>query len=330
MISARGRLISRPDDPYRGFKRTFRAALIISLLVHPLLIALFLVHLNLQKPVVAERQSRSEIVTISSATKKADRTIARAQPRPEKPRKAQAQPQAVPQPQRIAERPVPQPVEKPIVVPTYRPPVPVAHELAKITAHGTPEPAPASARPATPAPEKPEPKRVAYAEPSTATAHTEKHERTKPVRLSEEELARLNSSFAQTIAQSRSENNPLSNVSRPVTVAEAPKHFSIDYSAVAGRLRGAEGICDPIKSWTQNGWDYYYAECNVVESDGTMARKPMPWPVRWRPRDDPWLDGSQLTRAGPMPLPPPGWHPDPAHPIDPDFLGYLRAKGYAI
>ena len=70
------------------------------------------------------------------------------------------------------------------------------------------------------------------------------------------------------------------------------------------------------------------ATCTIEEPDGTSARKAMPWPVRWRPRNDPWNGLNAAIATGPMPLPPPGWRPD--GPVDPDFIPYLRKNGYPI
>lgn len=335
-------LITRADDPYRGLKRTFYAALIISLLIHPLIIALIAMRFDLRHPDLtqtARKEPKTETVTISSSTHVAPKAVAMAQPAPHHVRhRAVKRPKAVaarPQPKHEVANDRPKVLEKPRVVPKYVPPIPQERELAKIAATGTPVPLPAPTVERTPKPVKPpkvtpppeeeQEKSVAYNEKSSTTRAVT----SRPSRVSAETVAQIQAELNRdTRSQNNSINAALSNVHEQV-VASAPKHYNINFSSVSGSLRGGEGICDPIKSWTDDGWDYYYAMCNVVEADGSMNRKPMPWPVRWRPKDDPY-SGLVDVPQGPMPLPPPGWKPDPSRPMDPDFLIYLRQRGYAI
>ena len=330
----------RPDQS----SRIFRIALVLSLVAH--LVAGFLVYeSNADLRRVLARlnvrptpEPKDEIVTLSSALKIEKR----------------AEPQPQPHPVRVAERPPARPAPKTEPHPAARPvavvvpqrvavkqPVPPApsraqHELAKLAPHAAPEPPKTTtakletttptAPPATPKaevvaslehrPAVTEPKPPARPEPDSRPAH-----------FSQAQLAHIQHDLAKTIVQARVENNPLSNVSKPVTVAAATHRYAIDFSALAGDMRQAQGLCDPIKSWQADGWDYYYATCTIQEPDGSTSRKPMPWPVRWRPRNDPW-NGSYRIASGPMPLPPPGWRPD--RPVDPDFIPYLRKNGFAI
>jgi hypothetical protein len=311
---ARSRLISRPDDPYRGMKRVLRTALVISLLLHPLIIALLLYQLHFRAPQIAQRQRRdpSEIVTVTSAQKDDRRRVARREPPPRQPTPRRVtRPKTAPvlehAPDQVA-RVVPKPIAKPVTVPSYPP---LRHDLAK-DAHGTPEPKSA-----------PVSKSVAMLQKPAATQGEAK---TGVRHYSAEQLAQINNDFAKTAQSLHGANNPLSNVTRQVSTAEAPKHYSLDFQALNGRT--GQGICEPVKEFDNLGYDYYYMICNLVEPDGSAARLPLPWPIRYKPHADPYKAG--YAEEGPIPLPPPEWKPDLSHPMDPVYLGYLREKGYPI
>jgi hypothetical protein len=336
-------MITRTERPYQS-NRIFRIALVVSLLVH--LVLGFLVYesnADLRR-VIARLDVRptpqpDEVVSLSTALK----IERRAKPKPQSHvvrvavrRPQRPTPQRLPHPQSV---PVAVAVTRPVVVKRPVPPAPsrALHEIAKLAPHAAPQPPKTiretvatttpTAPPATPKTEKV----VASLEhPSAVTAPerpTHPTRAAKSAQFSQAQLAQIQRDLAKTIVQARVENNPLSNVSRPVTVAAATRRYSVDFAALSGDMREAQGLCDPIRSWHADGWDYYYAMCTVQEPDGTTSRKPMPWPVRWRPRNDPW-GGYYRIATGPMPLPPPGWHPD--RPIDPDFAEYLRKNGYSM
>jgi hypothetical protein len=329
----------RPDQA----GRIFRIALVVSLLVH--LVVGFLVYESsadvrrtlARLNVHPKPEPTDEIVTLSTAFKIEKRP--KAQPHPAPVRVAQRMPQR-PLPQTVQERPVlPQPVT-PVAV---RTPVPKApsrqkHELAKL------DPAAPSAEPlvtvtapsetliptAPPATPKPEKVVASLERPEAVTRPEPQRPPDRPAHaahFSDAQLAQIQSDLAKTIVRARIENNPLSNVSRPVAVPAAYHRSAIDFAALAGSMREAQGLCDPIRSWQDGGWDYYYAMCTIEEPDGSVARKAMPWPVRWRPANDPW-NGYNRIGTGPMPLPPPGWQPSGR--VDPDFIPYLRKNGYPI
>ena len=326
-------MISRPDDPYKGVKRTFRIALVVSLLIHPLIIALLQYQFHFRSPqqIAKQKQDRSEIVTVTTAQKRAQKRVARQEPPPRRAEQSATQPKPAPKTARVPDqiaRVVPKPVQKPVTVPTYPPP-PQKHDLAKL-APGTPEPRPVPTvervpkQHRTPSPEMPVSKTVAALErPSAAQSEAKPGVR----HYSAEELAQISNDLAKTTQSMRGENNPLSNVRRQVSTAEAPKHYAIDFQAENGQT--GQGLCEPVKEFDNAGYDYYYMVCNLVEPDGSAARLPLPWPIRYAPRSDPYkvYNGSA---EGPIPLPPPGWHPDLSHPMDPVYLGYLREKGYPI
>ena len=42
------------------------------------------------------------------------------------------------------------------------------------------------------------------------------------------------------------------------------KHYQMSMLGVPGDMRGAQGLCGPIKGWGgSDGMDYYYVTCNV-------------------------------------------------------------------
>ena len=215
----------------------------------------------------------------------------------------------------------------------FRPPIPQKHELAK-SAPGTPVPrvAPTTAR--TPAPVTPAPQTQPDTTHDKTLAYSEKPSIAKPsksAKFSDAQIAQITSDLSKALRSPHGYDAPLSDERKQIATAEAPKHYSLDFHALNGAERYAQGLCDPIKEWEMNGYDYYYESCNVLEPDGTMNRKAVPWPVRYPTNNDPFTQTGN-SRGGSIPLavPLPGWHADPAHPIDQDFIPYLRARGYAI
>jgi hypothetical protein len=348
-------MISDVERPDPG-NRIFRIALAVSLVVH--LLVGFLVYESssdvrrvLARFAHPQPKPTDEVVTLSTAIRIEKR--AKAQPQPHVVRVAKQPPQR-PQP-----RVVPQPEAAPAVAAlpppvVARTPVPQApsrekHELAKPAPSAPPEPPKTTvakldtttptAPPATPKPERaastPRPQappqtvaEIQHPEAVTQPAPPRHPERSsRSAQFSEAQLEQIQHDLAKTIVQARVENNPLSNVQKPVTIPAAVHRSAIDFAALAGDMREAQGLCDPIRGWQADGWDYYYATCTIEEPDGSIARKAMPWPVRWRPRYDPWTGYARIA-TGPMPLPPPGWRP--TGPIDPDFIPYLRKNGYPI
>jgi hypothetical protein len=326
-------MISRSDRPDSG-NRIFRIALALSLLVH--LIVGFLVYETsadvrraLARVVHHPKPQPSDIIVSLSSAMRIEKR-ARPAPQPHSVRVARRSPQ------RPAPRVVPHPLAVPVAVvhpvraakPKAEPPARSRHELAKVTPHARPQ---AAKTTRSPAPEKvvaalQEPESLTRPEPPERPVHAARAGHA--AHLSEAQLEQIQRDLAKTIVADRAENNPLSNVQKPVTVAAATRRYHIDFAALAGNMREAQGLCDPTRSWQKDGWDYYMATCTIEEPDGTSARKAMPWPVRWRPRNDPWNGLNGTLATGPMPLPPPGWRPD--GPVDPDFIPYLRKNGYPI
>jgi hypothetical protein len=131
---------------------------------------------------------------------------------------------------------------------------------------------------------------------------------TKPARtaqLSEARIAQMNESFNQTLAQLRHENDPLAVRPEPPS---APKRYRLQMIGVNGDLRFGQGYYYPIKSWSADGYDYYYVSYEFTWADGTFESGGVPWPIRFRPHDDPFAHpGRPALEHVPLPAPLPGW-----------------------
>ncbi len=136
------------------------------------------------------------------------------------------------------------------------------------------------------------------------------------------ELAQLDQEFERTIAQAKSAANPLNVKPEPPA---ATKRYRTQMVGVDGRLSGFEGLCDPIKSWEADGWDYYFVACNVAFDDGRLERQGVPWPVRFRPEADPFAGtgARNVPLAGPLP----GWRPGPNDVVAPELRRYFHDRG---
>lgn len=105
--------------------------------------------------------------------------------------------------------------------------------------------------------------------------------------------------YERTIAKLRAENNPLISAARPVSQAAAPKHYTFDFSGV-GTAPDAEGILTPVQSWHDGGFNYYYVRYWVQYADGSTETGIVPWPLRYRPSQDPFRLGLEHF---PLPAP---------------------------
>jgi hypothetical protein len=231
---------------------------------------------------------------------------------------------AVPQPQarRAARPPAPRPVPKRerIAVQKAEMPIRVRHELAAVKPAAHPAP-PESTSPPQPTP-KPAQRRSTPAPRKVAQIAEAQVEPPKQSALSSEKLAQLDQEFERAIAQAKSAGNPLNVKPEPPA---ATKRYRTQMVGVDGRLSGFEGLCDPIKSWEAEGWDYYFVACNVAFDDGRLERQGVPWPVRFRPEADPFAGtgARNVPLAGPLP----GWRPGPNDVIAPELRRYFHDRG---
>jgi hypothetical protein len=332
--------VSDEETPRRG--RGLEFALVASMLVH-LLLALFYfkgeeILTKLHVPIAIPHPHPTEEVVTTSSAITLDR---RARP---KPASAPAHPQAQrPQP-RSPQSPanpataarVPQ-LEAPSIplpsqarhevaknVPTAPPIPPKTRKERQVT--DTPSAPPRSQR--TPGPESrvalDQPTKIRKREPAQLPRNP-----SNPSQLSQERIQQIESDLSRTIAQARSDTNPLRVPPQPAT---APKHYTIQMQNVAGDLRGYQGVCDPIRDWQSDGYDYYYVSCNVLLANGNLERQPMPWPIHFRPNQDPFngsMSQSQIQRV-PVPGPDPGWKLPPGGQASSEMRDYARRHGIDI
>jgi hypothetical protein len=144
--------------------------------------------------------------------------------------------------------------------------------------------------------------------------------------LSAQQLARIERSMAAAIADDKAGIDPVKVSPEPIAT---PKRFAPDFTAFDGAIARGHGLCDPTTSWKDDGWDYYYVSCNVHLPDGEVQRQAVPWPIRWRPSEDPYNEGSHV-REQPLPPPLPGWHLQPGQTVSDQLREYAREKGVII
>jgi hypothetical protein len=292
-------MITTSEDPGTA-SRAIRIAIVGSVFVHALVLiaALFmgqqferlLAHV-VPKPVPTPPQT-DEIITISSAPKYAQR------PTPVTPQRPMqvAQPQDLPRP---PSRPVvPQPVA--VAQPAAARPALQKHEISR----DDPD-APAQPQKTTTAPPRLErqPQQVAYEAPSRPS----KPEQAQPSHFSQQQMQQFQRDFQRTIAQTRSDVNPLKVNPDP---AAAPKRYRIQMEGLFGRLSHGEGIYYPSRGWRSGGYDYYYCSYQYTYPDGTIETGVVPWPIHFAPSEDPFISADDtMLRHTPLPPPPPGFVP---------------------
>jgi hypothetical protein len=186
---------------------------------------------------------------------------------------------------RIEHRTVPEPHHptKPVVQPVPRPvPQPHVRNLIVTPKLSTPEPRHELARN--------DPRAVAsqaapHAAPTIDTITLERQER----------------QYAKVIAQAKADNNPLAV---PSSTPAAYKPYTLSFAGVNNHLHAGEGVLYPTKSWRQDGYDYYYVDYSVVFADGASDEGHVPWPIRYRPGEDPFVLHYEHF---PLPAPLPGY-----------------------
>jgi len=118
----------------------------------------------------------------------------------------------------------------------------------------------------------------------------------------DQQLARQQEQFTQTIAKLRQENNPIVSAAQPVSTPAAAKLYTYDFSGSIGSPNIGEGILVPITSWRDGPWDYYYVRYWVLYPDGTNETGNVPWPVRFPQNKDPIKLGyRRMPLPGPLP-----------------------------
>lgn len=261
-----------------------RVAVALSILVHVVAFALF-AHLDPRGIVPRPITTLREVVTIARLR------IERPRPRPTATPQPVVRPKPVPTPKLVAPRIVTPTIARPRVV--FAPhrlapqrPIPhvrtVPHELAKTVPHAPPD-----------VPVQP--------------------------RFDDAQIAKIERSLGDAIAADRRGRDPLVVAAAPIA---APVHHGYSASGFETGDRSHRGLCDPVKSWTADAYDYYYVICNVRFSDGTYERESVPWPVRFPPGDDPFVGTAKGEK--PLALPLPGWE----LPSGETLAGPLRAYAH--
>jgi hypothetical protein len=171
---------------------------------------------------------------------------------------------------------------------------------------------------------KQKPKTVAYVPPAATRPVVSRPEANG--QLSSAHLAQINRDLGQAIAADRTGiDGALSGTSTQVAYT---KHYSADVgSFTTGELRH-HGLCDPIKNWQQDGYNYYFVACNVRFSDGTYERQPVPWPVRFKPSRDPFA--GTFGGEEPLALPLPGWTLPAGETITKELRQYALDNGVTL
>ncbi len=140
--------------------------------------------------------------------------------------------------------------------------------------------------------------------------------------LSAQKIAQITQDLQGEIDADRGAHGALAVAPEP---APTMKHYATDLSDLTAGELNHHGLCDPTKDWRADGYDYYYVACNVRFSDGTMERQDVPWPVRFRPGDDPFAGTSHGSKPLAMPLP--GWHLGPGETVTVELREYAHDHG---
>ncbi|MBD5655507.1 MAG: hypothetical protein IAI50_10080 [Candidatus Eremiobacteraeota bacterium] len=274
--------------------RRIRIAIALSLLVHFLIVFLFWRNRPLLDRRPRPEASPTETITIHDIPKKTIEKRIVVKPVAVLPRKLPPRP-----PSRSAAPAHHKPAPSALIARSR----PVPHELAKVVPHAT-------ARP-------PKPR-------ETGAPNTAGSTNARP-QLSGARIAQMEEDLGKSIAHDREGIDPLHV---PPGAPPQMKHYGTDYAAFTTGEREHHGLCDPIKDWTLDGYDYYYVACNVRFSDGSFERQDVPWPIRFDPHDDPFNGTSHGDEPLAMPLP--GWHLPPGENVTVELREYAKSHGVDI
>jgi len=136
--------------------------------------------------------------------------------------------------------------------------------------------------------------------------------------LSSEQIAQLESKFAKTIADSRTDIATITQQTREQPAA--PKHYSMPFNGIHGDLRRGEGYIWPIAPARRvGGYVYYYTHYEYMYADGHVESDDIPWEFVYPIRGDLF---AYHVREIPMQLPPPGFRPNrPLQPLLAQYFG---------
>jgi hypothetical protein len=293
-------------------RRVLRFAVLGSLLVHA--IGFFLWGATTDRFVALQPKTRQTpppdiVVSISHAT-----TISKhARPVPVRPSHPVTHPPAPASRETVAEQqqPAAQPIprrpalEVPRALRELAKPVPKIDVNPPRTIRATPSPFPQ-----TPVPQSPAPRTLALrTEQSRSSAvKSQRH------LLSQAQLATIGQDLQKTLTELRREDDPLAV--RSTAAPAAPKRIRVQMLGADSGLKHGQGIYYPIKSWSADGFNYYYCAYQFVYADGIVETGGVPWPVRFPPAHDPFVH-PEIGERGEAPLagPLPGWKLPPGEKI---------------
>ena len=224
-------------------------------------------------------------------------------------------------PPRVAVRPEPKPViPQPVVKPeppkpkVAPPPPPKPRTIRKEIAKAEPTAAPLTAKAeATGAPKK-TPAQVAYTNPDAESqqrepaAPAQQPVRPSKPRLTEEQIAALESQFSKTIQQQRAMSQALTAV--PSAEPETMKRYAFQFQGRQGALRRGEGWLSSLSEFRcgpGGSMLCHYLHYEYVWPDGTYESGDVPWPVGYPRNADPWDPPPARPIQLPLPPPMPGW-----------------------
>jgi hypothetical protein len=147
----------------------------------------------------------------------------------------------------------------------------------------------------------------------------------KRQKFSAQKIAQITEDLQGEIDADRGAHSALAVAPEP---APTMKRYAMDVADLTAGGLNHHGLCDPIKDWRADGYDYYYVACNVRFSDGTFQRQDVPWPVRFPPDDDPFAGTTRQDKPLAMPLP--GWHLGPGESVSVELREYARDHGVNI
>jgi hypothetical protein len=118
--------------------------------------------------------------------------------------------------------------------------------------------------------------------------------------LSAETLARQERQFEETIADAREAENPVTSAARAEPSPQTMKAYRLNVAGELGIEHVAQGILEPVRSWREGPYDYYYVSYSVQYPDGSLEHGIVPWPIRYLRINDPFTHGIHHL---PLPVP---------------------------
>lgn len=220
------------------------------------------------------------------------------------------------------------------VRPQFQRPIRVTISSAvRIKHHVRPKPpAPSIPRPRVPQPPKAEPARrpppPRELAKITPRAHRPIPPRSRPHRavLSAAAIAEQEQQFSKTIAEARQAENPVTSAARAEPSPQTMKAYRMNVAGQLGIDHAAQGILEPVRSWREGPYDYYYVSYSVQYPDGSLEHGIVPWPIRYLRASDPFTHGIHHL---PLPVPMLDFQLPPGTPLHP-LVAFCYAHRYSF